>query len=72
MSAIDPVTVIAVFQEIHVNTVLYICVFGESILNDGVAVVLFNVAQSLLNLEGDTIRLGLTSTSNCKFVQIYP
>jgi len=51
MSAVDPVTVIAVFQEVHVNTVLYICVFGESILNDGVAVVIFNVFQSCLNLK---------------------
>ena len=51
MSAIDPVTVIAVFQDIHVNTVLYISVFGESILNDGVAVVLFKVAQNCLDLK---------------------
>lgn len=41
MSATDPVTVLAVFQKQNANSDLYAMIFGESALNDAVAIVLY-------------------------------
>ncbi|XP_055948633.1 sodium/hydrogen exchanger 6-like isoform X2 [Argiope bruennichi] len=40
ISATDPVTVLAIFHDLHVDVNLYALVFGESILNDAIAIVL--------------------------------
>lgn len=40
VSATDPVTVLAIFHELQVDADLYALLFGESVLNDAVAVVL--------------------------------
>lgn len=40
ISAVDPVATLAIFQALNVEPLLYMLVFGESVLNDAVAIVL--------------------------------
>ncbi|XP_066433893.1 sodium/hydrogen exchanger 2-like [Eleutherodactylus coqui] len=46
LAAVDPVAVLAVFENIHVNDQLYILVFGESLLNDAITVALYNIFKA--------------------------
>ena len=45
LSATDPVTILAIFNVYKVEPQLYTVIFGESILNDAIAIVLFETAQ---------------------------
>ena len=41
ISATDPVSVLAIFKEMDANPNLYAIVFGESIFNDAISIVMY-------------------------------
>ena len=55
ISAVDPVAVLAIFGEVGVNPTLYYLVFGESLLNDGVAVVFYSMMNVFATMESQGI-----------------
>lgn len=50
ISAVDPVATLAIFNALKVNPTLHYLVFGESIVNDAVAITLFTYVSFLHNL----------------------
>ncbi|UJR38360.1 hypothetical protein I4U23_031030 [Adineta vaga] len=62
ISATDPVTVLAIFNDLNVDVDLYAIIFGESVLNDAVCLVLANsiekyVAGAILDKFDRTLML---------------
>nr|NVI76235.1 Na[+]/H[+] hydrogen exchanger 1 [Cucujiformia] len=62
ISAVDPVATVAIFHALDVDPVLNMLVFGESILNDAIAIVLTTAAlesNNPLMSTGEAIVLGI-------------
>ena len=69
LSATDPVTILAIFNTYKVDPKLYTVIFGESILNDAIAIVLFETAQRYK--EGGSSDSGLSVFSLFEGVGIF-
>ncbi|KAF8549833.1 sodium/hydrogen exchanger [Imleria badia] len=52
LSATDPVTILAIFQQYKVDPKLYTIIFGESLLNDAVSIVMY---ETLTRFHGTEI-----------------
>ncbi|OAA76407.1 Cation/H+ exchanger, CPA1 family [Akanthomyces lecanii RCEF 1005] len=59
LSATDPVTILAIFNTYKVDPKLYTIIFGESILNDAIAIVIFETAQRYK--KGEAVSHGIIS-----------
>ena len=60
MSAIDPVATIAIFKSLNVNDKIYMIVFGESTLNDAVAIALAQSVERIndMAMNGEELDIG--------------
>jgi solute carrier family 9 (sodium/hydrogen exchanger), member 6/7 len=49
LSATDPVTILAIFNQYKVDPKLYTIIFGESLLNDAVSIVMYECVSCLFH-----------------------
>jgi len=64
ISATDPVTVLAIFSDLNVDVNLHALVFGESVLNDAVAIVL---VEALKDYEEGVARCVVAKDQDCAY-----
>lgn len=64
ISATDPVTVIAIFTDLNVDVNLHALIFGESVLNDAVAIVF---VEALKDYEENVATCIITAQENCEY-----
>lgn len=65
ISSTDPLTTIAIFNDLHVDVNLYALVFGESVLNDAVAIVLSGYVTRYFHVE---VNILLNLSYSLKFI----
>ena len=67
IGATDPVSVLAIFTDLGVEENLFAVVFGESVLNDAVAVVLYRAFSGM----GETFSMTALARASGTFVRVF-
>lgn len=64
---------LAVFEDVHVNDNLYILVFGESIANDGMSIVLYTYAKRRVQRSTRSLLFSMNgpSSESCTFAFLF-
>ncbi|KAJ1998908.1 monovalent cation:H+ antiporter, CPA1 (nhx1) [Coemansia thaxteri] len=70
LSATDPVTILAVFEQLRVDQKLFSIIFGETVLNDAVAIVMF-VTLSNLRASGRDLTLAALPNMLSSFMFVF-
>lgn len=70
ISATDPVAVLAIFKEMGADENLYMIVFGESIFNDAIGIVMYETVKNL-GLSEDSSPLKQVSLACGRFLLIF-
>ncbi|KAJ2761138.1 monovalent cation:H+ antiporter, CPA1 (nhx1), partial [Coemansia nantahalensis] len=70
LSATDPVTILAVFEQLRVDPKLFSIIFGETVFNDAVAIVLF-ATLSALRASGQGFTLAAVPEMAWSFVCVF-
>ncbi|PIA13964.1 sodium/hydrogen exchanger [Coemansia reversa NRRL 1564] len=70
LSATDPVTILAVFEQLRVDPKLFSIIFGETVFNDAVAIVLF-ATLSALRSAGEDFSLAAVPHMMASFMFVF-
>jgi len=70
-SATDPVAVVAILRELSASETLSVIIEGESLFNDGMAILFFEIFKELVTSDGDEIQGGALGAHIIKkFIQL--
>jgi NhaP-type Na+/H+ or K+/H+ antiporter len=71
ISATDPVAVLAIFKQMDADENLYAIVFGESIFNDAISIVMYDTVRKMADAEPGTSKIQQLAGATVNFLVIF-